>query len=124
MWTRSGGLSERITEVVEKDDSDDGCGEDDREFSVKTIGNVSSWVFDEDEVGRRSDEVRTSVNSVFGVVISVVLLWKGFKDVGCLLNVKHLGLRGQRWWRALYHFRSCRELDKFCSGSQVFSPVE
>jgi len=34
---RSAGFSERITEVVEKDDSDDGGGEDSREFSVKTM---------------------------------------------------------------------------------------
>ena len=42
MWMRSAGLSERMTEVVEKDDSDDGGGEDNNEFSVRTAGKVSS----------------------------------------------------------------------------------
>jgi len=69
---RSAGLSERIMEVVEKEDSDDGGGEDSKEFSVKTMGKVSPWAVEEDEVGRRSDEVRISVNSVFGEVISVI----------------------------------------------------
>jgi hypothetical protein len=58
--------------VVEKEDSDDGGGEDNNEFSVRTAGKVSSGVFEEDEVGRRSDEVRISVNSRLGEAISVV----------------------------------------------------
>jgi hypothetical protein len=58
MWTRSAGLSEIIMEVVEKEDSDDGGGEDNNEFLVRMAGKVSSGVFEEDEVGRRSDEVR------------------------------------------------------------------
>ena len=67
-----------IREVVEKDGSDEGGGEDNKEFSTKTLGKVSSCALGEEgvsvrlligKVGRRLDEVKTSVNSVGGVVI-------------------------------------------------------